>query len=93
MWHKSAMAVSTQELLVDIDGESYSLTVIPAEGSALVVSEKEKLLGAIDLKTLMDDLGRVGGFIRVAYNGIGAAGPKFTELQIQKIAAFLHGRG
>ena len=31
----------------------------------------------------MDDLGRVGAFIRIAYNGVGAAGPKFTDHQIE----------
>ncbi len=25
----------------------------------------------------------MGGFIRVAYNGVGAAGPRFTEVQIE----------
>ncbi len=75
------MAVSSPNLVVEIDGESYSLTVVPAESSAVVAAEKDKLLGAVDLKTLVEDLGRVGG--RVAYNGIGAAGPRFTELQIQ----------
>ena len=77
------MAVATPNLTVEIDGESYSLTVVPAESSAVVLAEKDKLLGAVDLKTLVEDLGRVGGFIRVAYNGIGAAGPRFTELQIE----------
>ncbi len=77
------MAVSGQELVVEIEGESYSLTTLPAESSAVVLVEKDKLLGAVDLKTLVDNLGIVGGFIRVAYNGVGAAGPRFTEVQIE----------
>ena len=77
------MAVSTPNLIVEIDDEEYSLDVVPADKSKVVVAEKEKLLGAVDLKTLVDDLGRVGAFIRIAYNGVGAAGPKFTEIQIE----------
>ncbi len=47
----------------------------------LVLAEKQRLLGAVDLETLVNDLGRVGGFIRIAYNGVGAAGSKFTAQQ------------
>ena len=74
---------TTRSLTLEIDGESYALDKIPAEQSAVVLAKKDKLLKAIDLKTLADDLGRVGGFIRIAYNGVGAAGPKFTNEQIQ----------
>lgn len=77
------MAVSKPELVVEIDEEEYRLDVVPADASKVVVAEKEKLLGAVDLKTLVNDLGRVGAFIRIAYNGVGAAGPKFTEIQIE----------
>lgn len=77
------MAVATSQLIVKIDEEEYRLDVIPAAESKVVQIEKERLLGAVDLKTLVDDLGRVGAFIRVAYNGVGAAGPRFTELQIE----------
>lgn len=79
-----ADSVSTRPKLdVEIEGECYALDKIPSESSAIVQAETEKLLGAIDLKTLVDDLGRVGGFIRIAYNGIGAAGYRFTEQQIE----------
>ena len=71
------------DLDVKIKGENYSLDKVPADTSSVVVAEKEKLLGAVDLKTLVNDLGRVGAFIRIAYNGVGAAGPKFTEQQIE----------
>ena len=68
---------------VVISGETYSLLSEPAESSALVVDEKKDLLGSLDLKALVDDLGHVGSFIRIAYNGVGAAGPKFQDLQIE----------
>ena len=71
------------DLDVDIEGENYRLDTRPADTSSVVVAEKEKLLGAMDLKTLVHDLGRVGAFIRITYNGVGAAGPKFTEQQIE----------
>ena len=68
---------------IEIGGETYSLDVVPAAESRVVVEEKDKLLGAVDLKTLVDDLGRAGAFIRIAYNGAMAAGPRYTELQIE----------
>jgi len=71
------------DLDVEIKGEKYRLNTLPADTSSVVLAEKEKLLGAVDLKTLVNDLGRVGAFIRIAYNGVGAAGPKFTEQQIE----------
>ena len=71
------------DLDVEIEGEKYRLNTLPADTSSVVLAEKEKLLGAVDLKTLVNDLGRVGAFIRIAYNGVGAAGPKFTEQQIE----------
>ena len=77
------MAVSEQSLIVEIDDVEYRLDVVPADDTKIVAVEKERLLGAVDLKTLVDDLGRVGAFIRIAYNGVGAAGPKFTNIQIE----------
>ena len=71
------------ELDIEIEGENYRLDTLPADTSSVVLAEKERLLGAVDLKTLVNDLGRVGAFIRIAYNGVGAAGPKFTEQQIE----------
>ena len=71
-----------QELDIVINGENYRLDTVPADTSSVVLAEKEKILNAVDLETLVNDLGRVGAFIRIAYNGVGAAGPKFTEQQI-----------
>lgn len=77
------MAVAKPNVVVTIDEVDYRLDVVPAADSKVVDSKKEELLGAVDLRTLVNDLGRVGAFIRVAYNGVGAAGPKFTKLQIE----------
>ena len=77
------MAVSQPNLTVEIDGEIYQLNVIPAAKSKVVLAEKEKMLCLVDLKTLVTDLGRVGAFIRIACNGVTAAGPQYTELQIE----------
>ena len=71
------------ELEVVIDDTTYSLVVPPRSDTELVVAERKKLLGHIDLKTLVEDLSHVGKCIRVASNGVTAAGPKFTELQIE----------
>ena len=68
---------------IEIGGECYALDKIPSENSGVVKAEREKLLGAIDLGALVSDLGRIGGFIRIAYNGVGAAGYEHTEEQIE----------
>ena len=68
---------------VEIEGECYALDKIPSENSGVVKAETEKLLGAIDLRALVSDLGRVGSFIRIAYNGVGAAGHELTKEQIE----------
>ena len=68
---------------IEIEGESYALDKIPSDSSGVVRAEKEKLLGAIDLKALVIDLGRVGYFIGIAYNGVGAAGYEHTKDQIE----------
>ena len=71
------------ELQVVIADTTYSLVELPPNDTKLVVAEREKLLGQMDLKMLVEDLGRVGKCIRVAYNGVTAAGPKFTDLRIE----------
>ena len=73
----------SDEREVVIDDTTYSLVKLPGKETRLVVAAREQLLGHIDLRTLVEDLGRIGKCIRVAYNGVVAAGPKFTELQIE----------
>ena len=69
--------------VVVINDATYSLVSPPGSDKQLVLAERNKLLGHIDLRSLVHDLGRVGGCIRVAYNGVTAAGPNLTELQIE----------
>lgn len=71
------------EKQIVISGQHYSLVELPGSSTPLVVEKRSELGSEIELKTLVEDLGRVGRFIRVAYNGVKAAGPKFTELQIE----------
>ena len=73
----------TPKIEIEIEGESYALDKIPSEDSGVVRVEREKLLGMINLRALVSDLGRVGGFIRIAYNGVGAAGYTYTKEQIE----------
>ena len=68
---------------VVIQGTTYSIAELPGEHTELVVAERKKLLGYIDLRSLVQDLGRVGRCIQVAFNGVVAAGPRYTELQIK----------
>ena len=71
------------KLEVEIEGEWYTLDKIPSANSGAVKAEIEKLLGAIDLRALVSNLGRVGGFIRIAYNAVGAVGHQLTNEQIE----------
>ena len=70
--------------LMDNAIASYNaLDKIPPESSPVVASETERVLGAIDLRALVTDLGRVGGFIRDAHYSVGAAGHKLIDQQIK----------
>lgn len=81
----AAAGESSDMVEIEIGDEvfQYSITTNPPVDSPIVEAEKETLRGALDLESFVKDLGRVGKYIRVAYNGVGAAGPKFQELQIE----------
>ena len=89
--HVSYTVKATDQMSSDLDGskqvkignEIHSLDVLPAAESKVVAEEKKNLLGAVDLKTLVNYLGHAGAFIRIAYNGVIAAGPQYTELHIE----------
>ena len=68
--------------LVVIDDTTYSMVELPGSDTQVVLAERSKLLGHIDLRQLVQDLGRVGRCIQVAFNGVVAAGPDYTDLQI-----------
>ena len=77
------MSASPPNLEVEIDNEKHHLKVVPSGKSRVVAIEKERLLGVVDLKTLVEDIKRVGDFIRIAYYGVGAAGYNYVETKIE----------
>ena len=66
-----------------IDGETFDLISIPSAESKMVLKAKQGLLGQIDLKSLVDDLGKLGMFMRVAYNGV--AGNTEVQIKVQRV--------
>lgn len=68
---------------VEIDGETFNLVAVPNAKSKMVQNEKDALLGSLDLASLVDDLGKLGNFIRVAYNGV--AGNTEIQIKVQKV--------
>ena len=65
-----------------INGEEFNLVSTPNAGSKLVQSAKKELLGSLDLHSLVEDLGKLGNFIRVAYNGV--AGHTKIQIKVQQ---------
>ena len=72
-------------LEIDIDGETenHSLLLAPDPLSKLVLAYEGSLTGSLDLEKLVEYIGHVGKFIKIAYNGVNAAGPRFTDIQIK----------
>ena len=66
------------EVVLD-DGHTYSLAELPSVDSPVVIREQARLLGVINLEALVDDLGRLGNCVRIAYHGVSG----FVELQIE----------
>ena len=64
--------------IVEIEKETFSIVKVPASETRVVQSEKKRLLGSVNLPALVEDLGTVGNFVRIAYNGVSG----YTELQI-----------
>ena len=73
----------SEQAEVEIEDEKYSLLSVPEASSALVKRETKNLAGNIDLEKLVNSIEHVGKFIKVAYNGVNAAGPNFSNLQIK----------
>ena len=73
------MAFANPDSCVIIDGETYDLISIPSAESKLVKSARREFLDQLDLHSLADDLGKLGKFMRLAYNGVAG----HTELQIK----------
>ena len=68
---------------VVINEETFDLVAIPDAQSKMVQNAKDLLLGSLDLQSLVDDLGKLGNFIRVAYNGV--AGNTEVQIKVQKV--------
>ena len=68
---------------VEIDGETFDLVCIPKAESKMVQAAKTSLLGSLDLQSLVEDLGKLGSFIRVAYNGV--AGCTEVQIKVQRV--------
>lgn len=77
------MALTPTDSQVIIDGETFDLIVIPSAESRMVQSAKKKLLGQLDLQSLVSDLGKLGKFMRVAYNGV--AGNTEVQIKVQRV--------
>lgn len=73
------MALSNPDSCVIIDGETYDLISIPSAENKLVKSARREFLEQLDLHSLADDMGKLGKFMRLAYDGVVG----HTELQIK----------
>lgn len=73
------MALSKPDSCVKIDEETFDLISIPSAESRMVQSAKREFLEQLDLHNLANDLGKLGKFMRLAYNGVAG----HTELQIK----------
>ena len=77
------MALAPTDSQVAINEETFDLVAIPDAKSKMVQEAKDLLLGSLDLQSLVDDLGKLGNFIRVAYNGV--AGSTDVQIKVQKV--------
>ena len=64
---------------VKIGAEEFSIVKVPSSKTTAVAEQRELLLESFELNVLVEELGRVGNFVRIAYNGVAG----YTELQIQ----------
>ena len=70
---------------VMIGDTTYSMVELPGSETKIVEDERGKLLGHIDLRSLVQDMGHVGRFINLATHGMAAAGPdsEYVELELE----------
>ena len=64
---------------VVIDGETFNLVIVPNANSRLVQNAKDAVLCSLDLASFVDNLEKIGNFIRVAYSAVA----ENTEIQIK----------
>lgn len=77
------MAVAPINSEIVIDGETFDLVCIPNAKSRMVQKAKADLLGELNLQSFAEDLGNLGKFIRVAYNGV--AGNTELQIKVQRV--------
>ena len=70
-------------VMCEIGDEVYSLVEPLPVTSLIVMRAKEDMLGPIDLEVLIDDLGRLGNCVRIAYHGV--AGDAELQIKMQRI--------
>ena len=68
---------------VKINGEEYTPAEPLSEVSPIVEEGKDEILDKSDLYSFVNDLRRLARFMRIAYNGMKAAGTNYTDLQIE----------
>ena len=69
---------------VVINDETFDLLTMPDAKSKMVLKAKDLLLGLLDLRSLVDDLGKFGNFIHVAYNGV--AGHSDGQIKVRRVS-------
>lgn len=77
------MATGSDNLEVIIEGERHSPLSVPEASSALVRTQRDSFSGKLDIEQFVEYIRHVGHFIKIVYNGVNAAGPRFTDLQIE----------
>ena len=80
-----AISAAALEIEITIDGETERVSLLqePHESSALVRSQKKRMIGELELKAFVQYVGHVGKFLQIAYNGAIAAGVQFADIQIE----------
>ena len=70
---------------VKIGDTTYLVVELPGSETKIAADERRKLLGHIDLRFLVQNLGHVGRCIQLANNGMAAAGPdpECVKLQLE----------
>ena len=76
-------AEESSPVVIQIDGQDYTLNDLPSDDSKLVVAEKEKILSfGVDVNTLANNLSSMESLVRRISEAVEAAGPKFIESQL-----------
>ncbi|XP_064633450.1 uncharacterized protein LOC135491482 [Lineus longissimus] len=78
---KQVVPVISKE--ITIDGELYSLEIVPKASTQLVVKQRNALSADLDLPGLVEDLQKLGSFVRVAFYGV--TGHTQLQIKVQKL--------